>query len=82
VARVTIYTVTGCPFCARAKAWLTEQGVDFEERDTAKDERWVDKVIELTGHGAVPVTLMGGDTIVGYDVPKLEAALKKSKNTS
>jgi len=31
----------------------------------------------MTGHGAVPVTLMGGETIVGYDVPKLEAALKK-----
>ncbi|MFO0703009.1 MAG: glutaredoxin family protein [Candidatus Andersenbacteria bacterium] len=78
MAKVTIYTVTGCPFCARAKAWLEQHQVAFEERDTATNDRWVDDVIKLTGHGAVPVTLIGGETIVGYDVPKLEAALKKA----
>lgn len=82
MAPVTIYTVTGCPFCARAKTWLKEHDVAFEERDTAVHEKWIDDVIKMTGHGAVPLTLMGGEKVVGYDVPKLEAALAKAKSGS
>ncbi|MFO0704430.1 MAG: glutaredoxin family protein [Candidatus Andersenbacteria bacterium] len=73
--RVVIYTVTGCPFCKRAKALLNEHKVVFTERDVATNESWADELMTLTGHAAVPVTLIAGETIVGFDKPKLEAAI-------
>jgi glutaredoxin len=77
--RVVIYTVTGCPFCKRAKALLTDKKVKFEERDLAKTESYADELMSLTGHAAVPVTLMAGETIVGFDKPALEAAIASLK---
>jgi glutaredoxin 3 len=72
---VIIYTVTGCPFCARAKQWLDSKGISYEDRDAAVNPKWIDEVVRLTGHGAVPVTVVGKTMIVGFDEPKLEAAL-------
>ncbi|QQS46302.1 MAG: glutaredoxin [Acidobacteriota bacterium] len=31
--KTIIYTKPGCPHCAKAKAWYTEQGIRFEERN-------------------------------------------------
>lgn len=77
--RVVIYTVTGCPFCKKAKKLLSDEKVDFEERDLATNDKWADEVVTLTGHAAVPVTMMAGEIILGYDEPKLKAAIAKSK---
>ena len=82
MASVIVYTVTGCPFCARTKTWLKEQDVVFEERNTAENEKYVDDVLRLTGHGAVPVTLIAQQMIVGYDLPQLKAALKSYKSAT
>ena len=74
--RVVMYTVTGCPFCKRAKTLFSQHKVDFEERDLATNETWADELISLTGHAAVPVTLIAGQTIVGFDEPRLKAAIE------
>jgi len=78
---VVIYTVTGCPFCARAKKWLQAHDVTFEERDAAKNEHYIEEVFKMTGHGAVPLILIGGQMIVGFDEPKLDAALVKLRQS-
>ena len=33
MAKVEIYTKQYCPYCSRAKALLSQKGVDFEEYD-------------------------------------------------
>lgn len=77
--RVVMYTVTGCPFCKRAKALLTAHKVAFTEKDLATNEQFADELLSLTGHAAVPVTLIAGETIVGFDEPKLKAAIASLK---
>lgn len=72
-----MYTVTGCPFCKRAKALMQEQHVAFEERNVAEVESYADELIQMTGHAAVPVTLIAGETIVGFDKTRLVAAIKR-----
>lgn len=74
---VVIYTVTGCPFCKRAKALLAEHKVTFTEKNAAEDESYADELMALTGHAAVPVTLIAGETIIGFDEPRLLAAIKQ-----
>lgn len=39
MARVEIYTKTGCPFCARAKATLDAKGAAYEETVAAGDPK-------------------------------------------
>lgn len=33
MANVVIYTKPGCPYCAKAMTWYTEQGVPFTEKN-------------------------------------------------
>ncbi len=79
--RVIIYTVDGCPFCKRAKALLTAEGVQFEEKELSHNEHFADELVQLTGHALVPVTLIAGETITGFDKPKLVAAISKFKQS-
>lgn len=74
-----MYTVAGCPFCRRAKELMRRQGVDFTEYEIGQNEDKADELIALTGHALVPVTLIGGQTIVGFDESALNGAIQKIK---
>lgn len=64
---VTIYTKVGCPYCAAAKADLSERGVDYEEIDVHATAGAMDKLAELTGgQMVVPVLIEDGDIRVGF----------------
>jgi thioredoxin reductase (NADPH) len=76
---VIMYTVTGCPFCKRAKDLLQAEGVVFEERDVATNEKWYEVLMDLIGRALTPVTLIAGETIIGYDEPKLKTAIARLK---
>ena len=61
MADVIIYTKPGCPYCAKAKSWYTEQQIPFEERN-AQDNREYRK--EMFRHSdndpTVPVIVVEG----------------------
>ena len=57
-------------FCKRAKEFLSQQGIEFEERDVSKDEAALDELQQL-GLMTTPVTLIGGEAVVGFDRAKL-----------
>jgi len=78
---VTMYTVDGCPFCHRTKELLKAENVDFTEYEISEDEAKADELIELTGRALVPVTLIAGATIIGFDKPKLMDAIQTHKNS-
>jgi len=56
------------------KAWLSEQGIEFEDRDITRDPKALDELQEL-GFFTTPVTLIGMDIVVGFDRKKLQALL-------
>lgn len=67
MADVTIYTKSGCPYCAAAKKHYTDNGVAFEEVDVNDTTGARDKVLELTGgQRIVPVIVDKGETKVGF----------------
>jgi len=43
-------------FCKRTKEFLSQQGIEFEERDVSKDEAALDELQQL-GLMTTPVTL-------------------------
>ncbi len=61
-------------FCRRVKEFLHQHNVAFTDRDITKDEAALAE-LEKLGVLTTPVTVVDGETIVGYDLPQLTAAL-------
>ena len=69
---VTVYTRTGCATCQAVKAFLSEKGVPFEEKDIAQDAVAADELQTLTqGAATAPVVVIGKKVVVGFDRPEL-----------
>jgi glutaredoxin 3 len=64
---VTIYTKTGCPYCAAAKKHYSDQGIAFEEINVQENPEEMDKVLNLTGgKRIVPVVIDHGELKIGF----------------
>ncbi len=62
-------------FCRRVKEFLSQQNVDFIDRDITADDAALTELEQL-GYMTTPVTLIDGEAVVGFDRPKLEKLLK------
>jgi glutaredoxin len=59
--RVTLYTVTGCRFCAAMRAELERRAVAYTEIDVARQPERVAELVKLTrGRRIVPVVVEAG----------------------
>ena len=63
-------------FCHRVQEFLAQKGVSFEEKDITKDEKYVDELDEM-GYASTPVTIIDGETVLGFDRRRLEDLLKE-----
>jgi glutaredoxin-like YruB-family protein len=72
---VTVYSTSTCPFCARAKQFLKDNGVKFTDIDVSNDQAKAQEMIERSGQMGVPVIDVGGTIIVGFDKEKIKEAL-------
>ena len=64
---VVIYTTPTCTYCAAAKRWFQQHGVQYTEYDVSRDPVRATEMYRLTGQGAVPVIRVGGQVMVGFD---------------
>lgn len=80
-ATVTVYSTPWCAFCRTEKQWLESLGVSYESRDIEEDESAKEELLaKLGGHfQGVPTTIIGDEIIIGFDRPKLQAALAANK---
>jgi len=77
--KVKVYSTPTCPYCRRAKDYLQEQGVVFEEFDVAADREKAREMVDKSGQMGVPVIDIDGDIIVGFDKQQIDAALSRSE---
>lgn len=77
-ATVTIYSTTWCSFCRMAKNYLQGLDVTFKEIDIDKDTEAASYIINKTHQAGVPIIEIGESTIIGFDRPKIDAALAKN----
>ena len=63
---VIVYSQPGWYFCGQEKAWLSEQGIEFEDRNVAEDPAAMDELKEL-GYFSTPVTFINDEAVVGFD---------------
>ena len=60
------------------KAWLSREGVTFVARDVEEDETAYDELIAL-GFRTVPMTVVDGRAVKGFDEGALRAALTRAR---
>jgi len=72
---VTIYSTPTCHFCKMAKDFFTEKGVEFTGYDVSSDAGKREEMIKMTGQLGVPVIVIGGDIMVGFDRAKIAGKL-------
>ena len=72
---VKVYSTETCPWCQRAKQYLTEKGVKFKDIDVGKDRECLDEMIELSGQMAVPVIAIDKEFIIGFNQKELDSKL-------
>lgn len=65
---VKVYTTPTCAYCHALMDWLDSKGIEYVEMDATKE-----KDIDV-----VPVTVIDGKRIVGFDRPAIKRALAKS----
>ena len=77
MAKATIYTAPKCPHSANLKNFLSEMGVEFEEKCILADPATVDEVFEKSQQKGIPVTIVGAEVFVGFD-RRTERRLKRA----
>ncbi len=73
---VIVYSTSSCPWCVKVKDFLSENNIEFEERNAQENPKYAVELQEKSGGLAVPVTDIDGTVIIGFNVPKLKEALK------
>jgi glutaredoxin 3 len=59
------------------KEFLSQKNVGFTEHDVSQDRAAAKEMISRTGQKGVPVTVIDGETIIGFDLARLEQALSR-----
>ena len=62
-------------FCRKVKEFLSQNKIDFTDRNIAADEGALTE-LEKIGYMTTPVTVIGGEVVVGFDVSKLRTLLQ------
>lgn len=69
--QIIIFTTSTCPTCRQEKAWLTEQGIQFEEYDLEDVEVQQElRALEMKlqrRFNAVPITVIDDQIYEGFD---------------
>jgi glutaredoxin-like YruB-family protein len=77
---VKIYTTPTCGYCHQAKSFLGELGVQFTEYDVSRDRAAAEEMVALTGQMGVPVIVVDGQAIIGFDRSRLQQLLAVARN--
>jgi glutaredoxin 3 len=73
--KVEIYSTPTCTYCQAAKKFFADNGVEYTEYDVSTDEAKRTEMIDKSGQMGVPVIVVDGEMLVGYDEGKLKEQL-------
>ena len=64
------------------KEFLSQKGVSYKEYDVSLDQNAARELVNRTGQVGVPVTIIDGQTSIGFDRGKLEQILSQEQRPS
>ena len=74
---VTVYSTSNCPWCVKAKEYLSTLNVAFQAVDVGVDREAAKEIVQKTRQRGVPVVKVGERYIVGFDQEAIKSALKE-----
>jgi glutaredoxin len=63
------------------KEFLSQKGISFQERDVSINQSYAQELVKSTGQMGVPVTVINGQTVIGFDRGRLEQLLTKTQTS-
>lgn len=78
MGEVTLYSTPTCPYCTKAKKYLEDKDVPFNEVNVALDKDGLREMREKSKQIGVPVLDVDGKIIIGFNRNKIDTALEES----
>lgn len=75
--RITLYTAPGCGHCRQLKDFLRHNQIPFGEQDISRNRRAEAEFRRLGARG-VPVLMVGGERVDGFNPKRLAQVLRKA----
>lgn len=76
---ILVYSADWCAYCHAAKQYFDKMGVSYEERNVEEDPKFMHEAVEKSGQMGIPVIDIDGEIIVGFDRPRIDAAILNKK---
>ncbi len=73
--KVIIYSTPTCPYCKRAKTYLSQKGISYVDYNVAEDKDKAKEMIQKSGQMGVPVIIVNGEVLVGFNQTLLDKQL-------
>lgn len=77
--KLIIYGAEWCAFCHEAMRYLDDKKVEYTYKNVDLNVDDAKAAIEKSGQMGIPVLDINGTIIIGFDRPKIDAALKEHK---
>jgi glutaredoxin 3 len=61
------------------KEFLSRKGIPYQDHDVNSDPSAAQEAIKITGQNGVPVTVIDGQTVVGFNEPRLEQLITQAE---
>ena len=76
--KVIIYSTPTCPYCKRAKGYLSRKGIAYTDINVAQDREKAREMIQKSGQMGVPVIIIGdNEIVVGFNQSLLDKLLSQ-----
>jgi len=75
--KVILYATSWCGYCEKTRELLTENNIEYHEYDVEKSAEGREQYDRLGGKG-VPVLLINGEVLKGYDPSRILKLANKS----
>ena len=75
--KVVIYSTPTCPYCKRAKEYLSRKGISYTDIDVAQDKEKAKEMTQKSGQMSVPVIIIDDEIVVGFNQVLLDKLLSQ-----
>jgi len=75
--KVIIYSTPTCPYCKMAKDYLSRKEIPYIDINVAQDKEKAKEMIDKSGQMGVPVIIIDGEIVVGFNQALLDKLLSQ-----
>lgn len=73
--KVVVYSTPTCPYCKRAKDYLSRKGIAYIDHNVIEDRDAAKEMIQKSGQMGVPVITIDDEVVVGFNQALLDKLL-------